>query len=68
MSKKINKFLDNYIKDTVYDYAVMIDGEWGTGKKFNVQIEKVELSSFDLIKVKNWNMLKNDVKFKISRL
>ena len=37
-------------------------------KYFSVQIEKVELSSFDLIKVKNWNMLKNNVKFKISRL
>ncbi|MGU8873428.1 hypothetical protein ACV3VS_14720, partial [Clostridium perfringens] len=37
-------------------------------KYFSVQIEKVELSSFDLIKVKNWNMLKSDVKFKISRL
>lgn len=34
MSKEIDNFLDNYIKDTIYDYAVMIDGEWGSGKHF----------------------------------
>lgn len=37
MSKEIDNFLDNYIKDTIYDYAVMIDGEWGSGKTFYIK-------------------------------
>lgn len=28
------KTLELYLDDTTYDYAVMIDGPWGSGKSF----------------------------------
>lgn len=42
---EICKYLQNYINNTIYDYAVMIDGEWGCGKTYfvkNVLIPKLK--------------------------
>ncbi|HAT4093248.1 P-loop NTPase fold protein [Clostridium perfringens] len=33
----IEKFLESYIEDNTYNYAVMISGDWGTGKTFFIK-------------------------------
>ncbi len=37
--EEIIQEIKRYIKDDVYNYAVLIDGEWGSGKTFFVQNE-----------------------------
>ena len=49
---KIIEEIKKYIDDSFYDYAVMIDGEWGSGKTYFVKNELMKEVE-DHIKNKN---------------
>ena len=35
--EQIKQEVERYINDTLYNYAIMIDGEWGSGKTYFVK-------------------------------
>jgi len=41
-NEEIKNAVINYIKDSIYHYAVMVNGDWGTGKSYFVKNELID--------------------------
>ena len=53
----IVKEIVNYVDETLYNYAVMIDGEWGCGKTYFIQERLYKALRHSYIKFRQHNSL-----------
>ncbi|ELU5587021.1 hypothetical protein SCB17_001425 [Clostridium perfringens] len=73
MNNYIEEFLDGYIRDDTYNYAVMINGDWGSGKTFFVKNyicnhnNKEKFLYLSLYGIKNLDEISKDIYAQIIR-
>lgn len=73
MGNYIEEFLESYIGDNTYNYAVMINGDWGSGKTFfvknyiNNHNDKEKFLYVSLYGIKNLDEISKDIYAQILR-